>query len=143
MNSTKGRSIASVIGLSVMVLLALGSGKSSNEAASRKVQAETPAANVSAAQLFADYKANEIAADEKYKGKTLAVSGTVENIGKDITDDMYITLKTSDFIMSVQAYFPDELKSRLASMQKGAAVTVKCRCDGKFGNVLLKGCSFL
>lgn len=137
------RSWGSAILLAMMVSLALGSGKAENAAETKKVQAESPALEVTAAKLFADYNDNEIAADEKYKGKVLAVTGTVGDLGKDLMDQMYITLKSGDMIMSVQAFFADEHKSRLASMKKGESVRVKCRCDGKFGNVMLKGCLFM
>jgi hypothetical protein len=104
----------------------------------------TPAPiSVTATTLYHDYEGNEVAADEKYKGKTLAVSGTVDSIGKDISDTMYVTLSSGKqySITSVQCIFGDEHKSALARLSKGQKVTVKGRCDGKFGNVLLRDCS--
>jgi hypothetical protein len=142
MSAQKIRSLASVVLLGLMVLLALGSGKTP-EQESKSVKSESPAIEVAAPKLFADYNANEIAADDKYKGRVLVVSGTVEDLGKDIMDQMYLTLKTDDVIKSVQAFFAAEHKSRLASMKKGDSVRVKCRCDGKFGNVILKDCSLM
>lgn len=100
-----------------------------------------PAARVSARQLFADYDANEVAADDKYKDKVLVVSGTISDIGKDIVDTMYVTLETDGF-MNVQCMFADEHKSQLASASKGQSVNIKGKCEGKMGNVLLRGCCF-
>lgn len=99
-----------------------------------------PVVRVTAGQLFEDYDANEIAADEKYKDRVIAVSGTVDDIGKDILDTMYITLQTENSIMSVQCMFADEHSSQLADFSKGQRVVVKGKCDGKLGNVLLRGC---
>ncbi|HEX8919916.1 MAG TPA: hypothetical protein VF766_00470 [Pyrinomonadaceae bacterium] len=97
---------------------------------------------VTATALYQDYEANEVAADEKYKGKTLAVSGTVDSIGKDITDTMYVTLNSGKqySITNVQCMFDDEHKNALSRLSKGQKITIKGRCDGKLGNVFLKDC---
>lgn len=123
-----------------LVVIALGrfeGVKSESEVASA-----SPDEWVTAARLFADYEANEVAADEKYKGKVLVVTGTIEDIGKDFVDTMYVTLRTDNGIMSVQCRFDDEHKFQLANTTKGQQVTLKGKCDGKFGNVLLSDCSF-
>ena len=100
---------------------------------------------VTAAELFRDYEANEVAADEKYKGKMIGVQGTVKSIGKDIVGSMYITLSTEERygIMSVQCMFDDEFKNQLAQLKKGQNVMVSGRLDGKMGNVILSDCHLL
>jgi hypothetical protein len=99
-----------------------------------------PPVSVSSATLINEYEDNEVSADDRYKGKTLRVSGTVDNIAKDIMDSMYVTLKGDKEygITSVQCYFADDQKSALSRLKKGQQVTIVGRCDGKFGNVLLK-----
>ncbi len=58
--------------------------------------------SVSAKQLFADYQANEVRADDRYKGRALLVSGRVDSIGKDLgTDAVVVHLKTSSQIYTV------------------------------------------
>ncbi|MDX9925554.1 MAG: hypothetical protein RBS48_12395, partial [Ignavibacteriaceae bacterium] len=47
---------------------------------------------ITASQLVADYKANQVAADSKYKGNIVEVTGTISTIGKDIMDTPYISL---------------------------------------------------
>jgi len=69
------------------------------------------AVRVTATQLFADYEANEVSADEKDKGKAVLVSGTIENIGKDLLDTLYVTLKTDNPIIGVQCACSDEHRS--------------------------------
>src|ERR1700736_1804386 len=39
--------------------------------------------------LYRAYDANEVAADEKYKGKSVKITGKVQNIGKDILGSPY------------------------------------------------------
>lgn len=103
------------------------------------------AARVTAGELFDAYEKNEIAADDRYKGKLLEVSGKIDNIGKDILDTPYITLSVGGKfqIMGVQAFFDDDSLPKLANLSKGQGVTLQCRCDGKFGNVMLKECALL
>jgi uncharacterized protein (DUF1330 family) len=100
-----------------------------------------PSIYVSAYQLYNEYESNEIAADEKYKGKLISVGGLIDDIGKDIRDQMYITLKTDSSINSVQCFFKEENKAVLANLQKDSRVRVIGRCDGKFGNVIFKDCT--
>lgn len=47
---------------------------------------------MSAVQLGRDYDANEVAADDKYRGQTLLVTGTVESIDKDMFDSLVLHL---------------------------------------------------
>ena len=106
---------------------------------------DTPAApaaiSVSASELSAAYNANEVSADDKYKDKLLAVSGTVDSIGKDITDTPYITLSASGDLLGVQCMFDDQYKGSLAQLQKGQHVTIHGTCKGKTLNVLLADCT--
>ena len=83
---------------------------------------------------------NEIAADEKYKNKTVEVSGTVQDIGKDLLDSMYITLQTNDLITSVQCMLEDSESGKAANLNKGNAVSVKGEVNGKMMNVLINDC---
>jgi hypothetical protein len=97
---------------------------------------------VDIAQLIADYKGNEVAADNKYKGKMVQVTGIVGDIKKDFTDNLYVTLGTgsrSEF-RSVQAFFDDSMNGQLSELSKGQTLTVVCRVQGLMMNVLAKDC---
>ncbi len=107
----------------------------------KKSITSTPALPIDPDTLFSEYEANEVRADEKYKGKRIQVSGYVDSIGKDIVDDIYITLKTKNPIFKVQCFFDKSQTNALASLKKDSFVMVTCRCNGKFGNVLLKDCA--
>ena len=133
--------VASASIVLAFVLLASGSTEA-QEAIEEDISDSAPTVTVTASTLFSDYDSNEVAADDKYKGKILNVSGTIDDIGKDITDTMYVTLKTANPILNVQCFFADDHKSQVANASKGQQVTIKGKCDGKFGNVLIRGCSF-
>ena len=111
-----------------------GSSSSSSSSSSASI-----AGYVTAPEIFAEYEANEIAADSKYKGKYWSISGTVDSIGKDILDNMFVTLVVGEFVFGgVQAFFDDSEAGVLGSIQKGANVEIVCKVDGKLGNVLCR-----
>lgn len=101
------------------------------------------AIKVSASDLMAEYDANEIAADAKYKGKLLEVSGTISDIGKDILDNPYIALKTQEAFSSVQCMLKDSEKDRASSLAKGTQIIVQGTDGGKLLNVFVRDCVIL
>ncbi|MEC8598976.1 MAG: hypothetical protein VXY15_01350 [Bacteroidota bacterium] len=104
-----------------------------------KIDSDTnPVLMVNSKTLYNAFSNNEIAADEKYKGKIIQVTGSIRDIGKDLMDDAYITLIGGEFFGDVQCFFPN--KSDLIDLKKGQRVKVIGYCDGLFLNVLLKNC---
>lgn len=87
--------------------------------------------DISAPKLYADYAANEVLADSKYKGKWLRVTGTVVEIGKDFTDDPYVTLVGENDYQNVRALFRKTMNVRLADLQKGERVSMLCLGKGR------------
>ena len=65
----------------------------------------TPVLSVNSKTLYKDYSNNEIAADDKYKGKIIQVTGTIRDIGNDIMDDAYVTLIGDEFFGDIQHFF--------------------------------------
>jgi len=92
---------------------------------------------VTADQLLADYLNNELAADQKYKGKLLLVGGEVDRIANDITGKPYVTLKGKDLVRRVQCTFPETMIEKLTKLNKGDTVRFRGKCKGLMGNVLL------
>lgn len=134
------RRLVSLSVVLLFVLLGLGSADTEN-AVETSVSTAAPDVEVSAPVLFSDYESNEVAGDEKYKGKILLVSGSVDDISKDITDTLYISLDAGQTFGSVQCFFADEHTDELSQVRKGQYVTIQGRCDGKLGNIFLRGCS--
>lgn len=89
---------------------------------------------MTAKELFSEYDANEVAADEKYKNKTIAVTGTIDDIGKDILDDPYLSLGVG-YLESVNCYFSDENKSIISQVNKGEEIKIIGVCKGKTLNI--------
>lgn len=101
---------------------------------------------ITAERLMADYKANEIAADEKYKGKILEVTGIIKEIGKDIFEDnMFVALESGGKleIRSVQCFLEENLRKKAASLSKGHRITLRGRCEGMIADIKIKNCEFV
>ena len=95
---------------------------------------------ISATDLYSAYEANQVAADQKYKGRLLEVTGVITSIGKDILGSPYIVLGSGDEweVWGVQCTFSSRYESWLAKLKKGQQVTVTGKCTGYFLNVLLE-----
>ncbi len=96
---------------------------------------------ISAGKLFANYDANEVAADQQFKGKRLAVSGVVQGVVKDAFNNIVIELKSSNEFMPVRAYLEKSFENHAASLSKGQNVTFVCSGEGKIvGSPILREC---
>ncbi|ASL48349.1 hypothetical protein bAD24_III13190 [Burkholderia sp. AD24] len=101
-----------------------------------------PAINVTTATLFDAYDNNEVAADQTYKGKTLAIAGTVQSIDKDAFDNIVVALRTKNEFMPVHAYLNKEHESLAASLHKGQKISWVCVGSGKIiGSPIIRDCS--
>lgn len=143
---SKGLKIVLVLILLVIVGTTMSDSDTATVASSKE-EASVPAQEaikVTATKLADEYKANEVAADAKYKGNLVEVSGTIGTIGKDITDTPYVTLTIGQYdILSVQCMFGRNDQTALASLSKGQSITLKGEVSGKLGNVLVRGCSIV
>jgi len=139
MNKNLNKHLASLVVLAVLAILAVGSTDTDTD--TQKVQSQAPSYTLSANQLYSEYNSNEVAADSKYKGKVVIVSGTIQDIGKDIMDDAYIVIGGGGFLDGVQCTFTKGEQSSVARLSKGQQVRVKGEVAGKMGNVLVNKCS--
>lgn len=101
----------------------------------------SPAFSVPAEELCRAYKENEIKADSEYKGKVLAVSGKVTDIGRSPDGEACVCLAGSDRESSIQCFFPKSEENVLERLSKGDTIHVVGECKGiKSCNVLLHNC---
>jgi len=135
---TKLQHLFSAIAVISFLFIAFGSDDEGETEA--EIASEEPAMTVSASELYADYEANGVAADDKYKGKVLLVTGEVNTIDRDIMETIYVTLQGDEYFGDVQCFFAEDHVSAASQLTKGQTITVKGRCDGKLMNVMLEGC---
>lgn len=88
--------------------------------------------------LFLEYEADESAADTKYLGKVVAVSGTVAQVlpGDKIT----VVLATENGIFGVKCELDPFSNIEFPDYQPGDKVTLKGECSGFLGDVVLMRC---
>jgi len=133
----------------LLVLVGVFSGVTSTDVApvaeKETSQAPEEVIQISAVQLSEKYNANTVAADAKYKGKTLAISGVIDNIGKDILDTPYIVLKGRELsLFGVQCMFSRADESKLASLSKEQNITLQGKVSGEIiGNIVVRGCQIV
>ncbi|MGD0794122.1 MAG: hypothetical protein ABR958_00810 [Dehalococcoidales bacterium] len=94
---------------------------------------------ITAVQLYKEYKNNQTAADKKYKGKEFTVSGAVQEIGKDQSGTPYLLLAAGENMTNgIYCTFPDNYDTILARLNIGQNVGITGVGVGfKDGNVLL------
>lgn len=88
-----------------------------------------PENSVSATNLYEVYKANEVAADEKLKGKRLVVYGKINAIEKNIADQPSISFEAGT-LSYVNCRFPKDKIDQLTSLQRGQMIAVEGMCNG-------------
>ena len=79
---------------------------------------------VSAAELEAEYKANEVRADSQYRGKPLRVRGVVDRISRDIRDEPHVILKSTDYIGGVVCSFGKSGDAEVMNLSRGVGLVL-------------------
>lgn len=152
--------ITTILGLILfgMVLSALGSSPESNDSGSNTVTRLPNAANedsneaiepefivVAIADFVEEFDTNQLAAETKYEGQTVQLSGFVYNISEDILGTPFVIINPTKeeyyFGTSVQCFF--ENKSELISLANGQEVTVRGEFDTQLMNVMIKNCQIV
>lgn len=128
----------------IVVGLACGDGKSDTTQKPAADPNEKPI-EVKAPDLTKEYNENELAADGKYKGKLLSVSGKVSEIAETfgtISVDLEGHKESGINLLSVKCSFDDSQKEAVSKLKKGQQATVIGRGDGKTANLYvgLKEC---
>jgi DNA-directed RNA polymerase subunit RPC12/RpoP len=100
---------------------------------------EEATVQVSAFDLARDYDANEVAADNKYKGRRIDITGQVQSINKDFKDEVWLGIAARNQFMPIHAsgFSP----SQVVELKKGDQITITCRGSGMvIGSPMLKDC---
>jgi hypothetical protein len=87
-----------------------------------------PCYTLSANQLCSEYNANIVAADIKYKGRIIVVSGIIRDIGKDMWGEAYIVIGDDGFpsvFHNVYCGLTKGEESSIARLSKDQHVKVK------------------
>lgn len=101
------------------------------------------AIEVTSLELGQAYEANEVAAQKRFGDRTLAVSGTVERVTLDFTNDPVIVMTGANQFSGVQASFDKDYADRIAALSKGQKVrVVREKVSEVIASPILSDCSF-
>ncbi len=87
-----------------------------------------PPMEVTSEEILKAYKTNEIAANKKFKDQNLLVSGRIDSIEADFSDDPVIVFKTADqyeFLKPRASLAKDE-QDKAAELAKGQDIKLLC-----------------
>lgn len=101
------------------------------------------AVKITARQLFADFSANEMAAQKKYVpeklgDKKLEITGEINEIGKNEDNETYYILKTDDENFGVKCIL--EKGDEIINAVKGNNVVLRGFCTGYNMDVIVNRC---
>ena len=103
--------------------------------------ANAPKFTLTATALCKAYEDNEIAADSKYKGEIVLISGTIKSIEKMFGQSFVVLGSGSNSIyFNVQCFFEKSNEGQLASLSKGQRVRIKGVVSGKSMNISVNDC---
>jgi hypothetical protein len=103
--------------LLILVALSLGAGSA---------LAEVKTYKTTAAQLYEDFDANEVAASQKINGAPIEVTGLIYAIEEDVYNDAMILLDAGNGALVVLNLAPTQ-KPAAAKLRKGREITIRCK----------------
>jgi hypothetical protein len=97
---------------------------------------------VTADELQRAYEANEVSADQAYRGKSILVRGSVDSINRGIGDNHYVSFRGgSNMFIKPNAKMADGHVSYLSKLSKGQKIALACKGGGMLvGSAWLNGC---
>jgi hypothetical protein len=104
-----------------------------------------PTATVKAGDLLKEYAANAIAADGKYKGKVIQISGKYGSVQKLPLMGYVLQLQSDDAEGGslVQCTIEKSAEEDVGKVQPGQAITLQGTCDGQVlpGQIKMSKCT--
>ena len=129
--------ISRIVLIALVVIIGMMSGgDNNNQPANNTVETATldePPIVVSAREIASDYDDNKAAADQKYKGKILEVSGIVASIDSSVGDQAIVQLAGKKEIPFITALGNNDFNQYATTLKKGQNVVLICEGDGAYG----------
>lgn len=105
---------------------------------------EAPVHYVTASEILAEYQANEVAADAKFKGTWISLRGEVKSIDKDFLGQMVIVMKAGRRFDTVHATARKSQVEEVSALHKDTWATLICKGGGMvMGSPMLNNCRVL
>ena len=98
-----------------------------------------PVEDISALSLFQAFDQDEQAADHRFLGKTVKVSGQIQSI-ETSPEKTTISLDTGDPMSAVICEMNNNLQSDFSQLKEGQVLALKGECSGKLMDIILVNC---
>lgn len=95
---------------------------------------------ISAVELYADFREDESAANQKFLNKTVIVQGEIIEVNKDKNGMPRIKLFSKGTSFGVQCSLDKESRHKRQEFHKGEMVKFKCICMEYYNDVALTNC---
>lgn len=104
------------------------------------MRGKKPDLSVEAPTLFADFVADESAANEKYLNKVLVVTGTVQGFVSKNSGPPTLRLETNSTLGSIECDFDQQTEHRRQEFPIGEPIKLKCICMDFYRDLKLVNC---
>ena len=102
-----------------------------------------PPIAVTAQEIAKAYDDNEVAARERFKDRSILVSGVVDSITLNISDEPVVNLSVPHTILGVSLEFASGQEQTIATLAKGKTISVTCtEITEVLGAAGLDNCAF-
>lgn len=98
---------------------------------------------IEATALAAEYEADENAANKKYLGKVIEVTGTITDITYDDNQNLIVVMTDEMAMTGVSCTFDNTQTDIKDKLKKGQTVTIKGSCTGVLMEVILTKCALV
>lgn len=134
--SSLRKTIAKGIGtvLLAMIIIPFVAGSSSRSSSTSSPSPQEPTIEIRADALYAAYQDNEVAADARFKGRPIAVTGVIQSIDKDVFGKASVSLSVPHSFLGVRARIDKSSTNSLVGLHKGDIATFKC-----IGGIMVAG----
>jgi hypothetical protein len=106
-----------------------------------RILAAPPVERLSATLLWDDYQKDRAAADRRYRGQAIVITGTVTASGSGEPGQRFVVFGRTDGPGAVRAHLLDEQSTAiLAAVKTSPRATLKCFCEGLTDVVVLRSC---
>lgn len=87
---------------------------------------KSSAIQLTAQQAYDELENNQVSCKQKYDGKLVAITGTIDNIGTNVIGQEYITFEINDkyTLSGVQCFFKNDKVDYVSSLKKGQTITL-------------------
>lgn len=99
-----------------------------------------PPMDITASLLSQEYATNKVAAEQRFRGNVVKITGIVQRVGAD-DGDLAVLLEGMNSRTSVVAFLGPQQEEKAATIHQGDAVALFCGGDKIVsGNPTLRGC---